>query len=105
MHNSVNRKGVNFKPFDALEGYKEAITKATHDFLKEDKMVLSEDQEEDINSVLVYAINNNRYVMIKYYDNGFYKYHSGRIMYSNNETIYLNELIINLSDIAEANLI
>lgn len=105
MHNSVNRKGVNFKPFDALEGYKEALNRASIDYLKEDKIVLSEDQEEDINNVLVYAISNNKYIMIKYYDDGFYKYHSGLITYTNNKLIYINDLIINLSDIAEANLI
>ncbi len=105
MHNSVNRKGVNFKPFDALEGYKEALECATLDFLKEEKIELSIDQEEDINNKLVYAIRNNKYIMVKYYDNGFYKYHSGFITYFNSSDIYINETVIKLVDIVEANLI
>lgn len=105
MHNSVNRKGVNFKAFDALEGYREALNKTSIDYLKEEKITLSIDQEEYINNVLVKALSNNLFVLIKYYNNGFYKLHSGYIKDINKEITFKDNYNISLSDIVEANII
>lgn len=105
MHNSVNRKGVNFKPFDALEGYKEALERTKIESFKEDKIILSSDEEEEINEVITYAIRENKFVLIKYYDNGFYKLVSGYIKCIDSVHLRIDDLRISLKDIVCANII
>lgn len=88
MHNSVDRKGVNFKPFDALEGYKESLEEVCINYLKEPKISLSSDQEEEINRNLTLAFKNNLFVIIRFYSDGYYKFHSGHIISIKDDIIF-----------------
>ena len=62
MHNSVDRKGVNFKPFDALEGYKDMLDETRISYLKEEMILLSEDQIEEINRNLIIIFQWNNFI-------------------------------------------
>lgn len=77
MRSNVKRNGVNFRPFDALEGYKEALNMTDYNYLKEEKIILSPDQIEEINNIIKEGFNDSKMITIRYFKDGYYKYHTG----------------------------
>ena len=89
-----------FLPFDALKGLQESLRIVEK--RKEDKIILSEDLNDELNNKFnSLKIGDN--VLIKYYYNLEYIESSGvikKIDY-NNKNIYLMNSIINIDDIVD----
>ncbi len=101
MHNSVDRKGVNFKPFDALEGYKDMLDETRISYLKEEMILLSEDQIEEINRNLIRAYNKKLFVLIRFYCDGYYKFHTGHISDISNNVKFDDMFVVEKENIIE----
>ncbi len=61
-----HQKGQQFQPFDALKGFKEALKKQEQQ--KIEKPILSEDQENKINEMLLNLKIQDK-IELRYYDN------------------------------------
>lgn len=92
----VNRHGVNYQPFDALEGFREAISDANFEYEKSKRPTLSEDQVNEINYKLIDAIQNESSITVKYYKNGYFYLHEGIVSKIDNEHIVFenNKIIL-----------
>ncbi|MCR5786317.1 MAG: YolD-like family protein [Acholeplasmatales bacterium] len=99
---NINRHGINFKAFDALEGLKDSLKEIEYQFFKEKKIELSDDQKEDINNNLIEALKNNNYILVKYYEDGYYKFHTGEILKVDKCLVFKDSFKIELNDLCEA---
>lgn len=97
----MNRQGINYQPFDALEGFKEEIRKKDYEYLKEKRKVLSEDQINEMNLKLTVAVKKKLIVTIKYYKNGYYNFHTGYIKKINDFIIFEDRKSIPKNDLIE----
>ena len=89
-----------FLPFDALKGLQESLRRV--EMIKEDKLILSDDLECDLNNKFNRLKIGDK-VLIKYYYNLEYIESSGvlnKIDY-NNKNIYLMNSVINVDDIVD----
>ena len=66
---SIEERAALFSSFDPLDGYDESIKKSN--VIKEDKVILSEEEKQIINNKL---INKDKINSIIYYDNKSFKY-------------------------------
>lgn len=67
---SKDRKG-KWQPFDALEGYGSAIRNVEYEKNKIEKPILFPDELERLNEKLANAYEEQKEVLVKYYQNGY----------------------------------
>ena len=93
-----------FLPFDALKGLQQELRK--QEKIKEDKLILSDDVNDNLNEVFNNLVAGDN-VLVKYYYNLEYIESSGtikKIDYSS-RNIYLMSSIINIDDIVDIKLL
>lgn len=62
---------LKWAPFDALDGQHTVLEDMIYNVNKKDKTTLSEDQEEEIDSIIRFSYENKKEVIIKYYSCGY----------------------------------
>jgi len=95
------RKG-KWQPFDALEGYRNALGQTEKEVFKKEKPQIMPDKAEEINETLKKAYKEKNQIKIEYYNKGYTSYIKGiiikvdfiskKIIFSE-ETIYLKDII------------
>ena len=99
--NNIDR-AKQFLPFDALKGLKEELRKREEKLLCEQKRIISEEKELEINEVLL-GVREQDY-LVEYYSGGKYLKAIGKIkIYKNVKQIKIADKIINFSDIYDIN--
>lgn len=98
-----NDRGIiKWAPFDALNGFQEAIALHKYNMNKIDKPVLSEDQFDVLNVTLVENMKNNSEIEIYYFQDGYIKNTYGyikKVDYVFKQLILKNGLKIDIEDI------
>lgn len=101
MPSNKERKG-KWQAFDALEGYREALSDTERRLNRKAKPQLFPDAAEEIDQVLKQACDNKNNALIKYHENGYTHDVSGVItrvdmvektLTINNRTIKLHSII------------
>ena len=99
------RKG-KWQPFDALEGYKDALRKVEYEIGKIPKPELSEYELADLDFNLKEAVKKKSYVEIVYFNDGYvyrlYDYITSLDQYTRRITIGRKQL--NMDDVIEINI-
>lgn len=72
-------KPDKFLPFDALEGYKDHIRKASANRKRISMPILSEDQLDSLDILIMDCYNEHTYINVDYYDDGYIVRYSGVI--------------------------
>ncbi len=81
-----HKKGKQYQPFDALKGFKEELKK--QEIIKQDKPILSIDQQEEINQILT-SLQLNDFISICFFYQNQIKYLQGIISKLNYDLRYL----------------
>ncbi len=104
MHN-FDRGLIKWLPFDALTGFKKAITELKRKRLKKEKPILSEDQNEVLNNKLGVVSKFNLVCEIYYYKEGYIEFVVGEIKKVDQvkKQILINGIKIKISNILEIN--
>lgn len=90
---SKERKG-KWQPFDALEGYSDALRKVEREKEKREKPILLTDKLEELNEKLFNSFEEKKEIEIEYYNRGFLDKFVGvvsKIDYINKEIIINQE--------------
>lgn len=98
------RKG-KWQPYDALEGYKEALRRVEYEVAKVEKPLLSSDELMVLDYHVKQALESRKMVEVTYYHNG-YIYRMVDVMkriHSVERMIDIGEAKINMDDIIEVN--
>jgi|SRR5690554_183701 len=92
-----NRKG-KWQPFDALKGYKDALSDVEKQRDKVDKPLLSEDELMILNYKITSAYKNKHKIKLEFYQDGFIKNIEGKIIKIDqiNRKIHLDCKVVNL---------
>lgn len=72
------RRG-KWQPFDALEGYQRSLRQVEYERKKIPKPVLSEDALEELNDLIIYALESQKEVVVDYYQDGYRHFCEGFI--------------------------
>lgn len=94
-------RAKQFMPFDALKGLKEALKNKELEY--EDRKYLAEDEEEKISKILYYLEINN-IIKVKYYNNRQYIKFEGKIKRIDpikKKLIFFDNTIIQFDDIVD----
>lgn len=80
MLNTYQDRGIiKWAAFDALNGFNSMLKEMKHKLGKIDKPILSEDDFDNMNSVIKQAITENLEVVISFYEDGYSKTTFGKI--------------------------
>lgn len=91
---SKERKG-KWQPFDALEGYSDALRKVEKEKEKCEKPILLNDKLEELNEKLLSSFEAKREIEIEYYNRGYLENLVGVVC----KIDYINkEIVINQED-------
>ena len=104
MHSTyVDRGIIKWAPFDALVGHHSMIEELKHRLGKKEKPILSDDQYEIMNRMLIEAVEKKHEVALTYYAQGYLRTTFGYIkkidwisktlMLSTYEKIHANDLL------------
>ncbi len=74
-----DRKAKKFMPFDALEGFKESLNNIHRKYNYLEKPVLSEDQLEELDSLLLECYAKMNLINFDYYNDGVITNYTGFI--------------------------
>ena len=98
MLNSRINRAVQFQPFDALKGFKEALKEVER--IHEEKKTLSEDSFKELDNTLK-SLKRGDIITIEYYYDLTYLELTGTIrkIDSLNRKLYLSQSIISFDDI------
>ncbi len=93
-------KGSQYMPFDALEGYREEISKRSIVYIE--KPLISSDMAEEINRKMV-LLKRGDMISFKYYNKGSITHLTGEIKKLDviNRRITVKKVIVNFKDILE----
>lgn len=86
----IERRAKIFLPFAGVRGLDEALEKKRRERLMEDKIILSEDGEAEINEALT-DINKGDMISLSYYDGGRYQRFEGKVL---KKDVYDSSLIL-----------
>lgn len=103
MLNEFDRGLIKWLPFDALTGFKEAIVKLKNNRKKISKPVLSQDQYDEFNRILLEKMRLDIECSIYFFDKGEIKAVSGKITKADDtyKLIYINNIRINAIEVLE----
>lgn len=79
MKMTLEQRAKIFLPFAAVKGLDEALERKREERLMEDRIILGEDGEREVDHVLS-EMKNGDYVKITYYDSGRYHNIVGRVL-------------------------
>ena len=104
---SMDKRGAIFSPYEALNGYEEKIIESSK--YKEEKIELSDEDKEIINSILN-KLEKNALVKIEYYDIKENKYKTvisniSKINTIKKTIVLKNNLTINFNDLHRIDII
>ncbi len=97
----IERRAKIFLPFAGVRGLDEALEKKREERLREERIILSEDGEAEINEALT-SINKGDRIYLSYYDGGRYKSYEGKVLKKdgNDSSLILeNGVIVYFKDI------
>lgn len=97
----VERRAKIFLPFAAVKGLDEALERKREERLMEDRIILSEDGEKEVDAVLN-EIKKGDTVRVTFYDSGRYRILEGKILRKDEKEgciILENSPVICFSDI------
>ena len=75
----IERRAKIFLPFAGVRGLEEALEKKREERLREERIILSEDGEAEINLTLT-QIDKGDSITILYYDNDRYRTYEGKVI-------------------------
>ncbi len=75
----IERRAKIFLPFAGVRGLEEALEKKREERLMEERIILSEDGEAELNNTLT-QINKGDRITLFYYDNGRYRNYEGKVL-------------------------
>lgn len=98
-----DRKMIKWKSFDSVMNLKLAVTQINNTKNKITMPILSEDQLEEIQYNVHYALFHNKRILIKYYKNGYYYTIEDyiiqidtikkRMIFKNHSSLFFNQII------------
>ncbi len=104
----VDRGLIKWSAFDALVGYHSMLEEMRYRLGKKPRPSLSEDDYEELNRKLVFALQENKEVEIRYYHDGYIRFTFGfirRVDYDKRQIILSTSESFNAEDIIKINLV
>lgn len=101
-----NRNAIKFRAFIPHEGYDEAIKKIEDKHKQIEKPILSEDDFERLNRMLIDSLNNHTEFTFKFFNGGFINEAVGVVTSFNNNSKILtinDELRFKIDDLIDMN--
>lgn len=96
----MNKKGVQYKPYDALKGFQSALKEKEEDQKKVDKPILDNDRLEELENVIT-NLYIDCLVEVEYYSASKIKFLSGKVKKIDyvNKKITIETIVISINNI------